>query len=174
MKNFIKIPRILSIKTVEGFKITCIFNNGETRIIDFTELFRKWDVKKTDPEFILTDVNEFKNVWLRNSTLSWKNVKIILTDFEGNNIIQPFELSPDLLFKNSIPILKSGNRFYFGTIIKKLRLQKGMTQLKLAEVSGTSKTYISRVENDLIEPELSTLYKIVEIGLGKRLRIDIK
>lgn len=40
----------------------------------------------------------------------------------------------------------------------------------MATLSGTSKTYISRVENNLIEPEFSTLYKIVEVGLGKKLR----
>jgi len=174
MKNTVKIPRILKIKSIDGLNISCVFNNGETRTIDFSYLFKKWEVKTTDPEFILANENEFKKVSLRNQTLSWDNVKIHLTDFEGNDVIHPYELSPDILFENSKPILKSGHRYFFGTIIRKLRLQKGMTQVKLAEVSGTSKTYISRVENDLIEPELSTLYKIVEIGLGKSLRIEIK
>jgi DNA-binding XRE family transcriptional regulator len=174
MKNTLKIPRILKIKSIDGFTISCIFNNGETRTIDFSDLFKKWGIKRTDPEFILTDEKEFKKVSLRNQTLSWENLKIPLTDFEGNETYLPYELSPDVLFENSKPAIKSGHRYFFGTIIKKLRLQKGMTQVKLAEVSGTSKTYISRVENDLIEPELSTLYKIVEVGLGKSLRIEIK
>jgi transcriptional regulator with XRE-family HTH domain len=49
-----------------------------------------------------------------------------------------------------------------------------LSQDQLAALSGTSKTYISRVENDLIEPELSTLYKIVELGLGKKIKVEIE
>jgi hypothetical protein len=41
MKKTIKIPRILKIKSVKGFNVYCIFNNGETRLIDFKELFNK-------------------------------------------------------------------------------------------------------------------------------------
>ena len=51
--------------------------------------------------------------------------------------------------------------------------EKGLSQQDLAVLSGTSKTYISRIENNLIEPEFSTLYKIVEVGLGKKLKVEI-
>ena len=164
MKNTIKVPRILKIESINGFNLTCVFNNGESRVVDFSELFKKLKVKKGDPEFILTDQREFKKVTLRNRTLSWDNVKISLLDFYGNELVYPFEMSPEVLFENSKP----------NKIIKGFRRQKGMTQNQLAEVSGTSKTYISRLENDLIEPELSTLFKIIEIGLGQKLIIDIK
>lgn len=174
MKNTIKVPRILKIESINGFNLTCVFNNGESRIVDFSDLFKKLKVKKGDPEFILTDQREFKKVTLRNRTLSWDNVKISLLDFDGNELEHPFEMSPEVLFENSKPNNTSNNRYYFGKIIKGFRRQKGMTQNQLAEVSGTSKTYISRLENDLIEPELSTLFKIIEIGLGHKLIIDIK
>lgn len=49
-----------------------------------------------------------------------------------------------------------------------------MSQEELAKLSGTSKTYISRIENNKIEPEFTTLYKIIEIGLGKRIIVEIK
>ena len=172
MKKTIKIPRILKIKSVKGFNLYCIFNNGETRVIDFKALFNKWKVTKKDPEYLLLDENEFKKVALRNQTLSWKNVKIELTDIKGNKIIQPYELSPDILYKNSQPA-QGTKQFFFGSIIKDERMKKGISQQDLATLSGTSKTYISRIENNLIEPEFSTLYKIVELGLGKKIKVEI-
>src|SRR5579872_3670036 len=174
MKKTIKAPRILKITSVKGLTITCIFNNGETRELDFKELFKKWKITKKDPEYVLLDEVEFAKVALRNQTLSWKNVSTELPDLDGKMIAHPFEIGPDVLYKESKPAANQNHHFYFGSIIKKTRIRKGMTQDKLAERSGTSKTYISRVENDLIEPELSTLYKIVEVGLGKKIKVEIK
>jgi DNA-binding XRE family transcriptional regulator len=174
MKRTIKIPRILKIKSVKGFIVSCIFNNGETRVIDFAQVFKKWKVGKNDPEYILLNENEFKKVSLQNQTLSWKNVKIELPDLNGNVTIHPYEVGPDVLYKESLPADKPQHKFFFGSIIKKTRIRNGLSQHELASLSGTSKTYISRVENDLIEPELSTLYKIVELGLGKKIKVEIK
>jgi DNA-binding XRE family transcriptional regulator len=174
MKKMIKIPRILKIKSIKGFDVFCIFNNGETRVIHFKELFDKWKIKRDDPEYLLLDEAEFRKVGLRNQTLSWKNVKIVLPDLKGNLMIHPYELGPDMLYKNSHVVADPMNKFFFGSIIRKTRIRKGMSQDELAAMSGTSKTYISRIENDLIEPELSTLYKIIELGLGKKIRIEIK
>ncbi len=47
-----------------------------------------------------------------------------------------------------------------------------MTQSELALKSGTSKHYISRLENNKSDIELLTLKKIVEAGLGKKLVIE--
>ncbi|MHA8099664.1 helix-turn-helix domain-containing protein [Aquirufa aurantiipilula] len=38
---------------------------------------------------------------------------------------------------------------------------------------GTTKSYISKIENDVKEVRLSTLKKIVEVGLGGQLHISI-
>ena len=48
-----------------------------------------------------------------------------------------------------------------------------MTQEELAQKSGTSKHYISRIENDKSNIEVMTLKKIVE-GFGKRLEINFE
>lgn len=173
MKKTIKMPRILKIKSIKGFNLYCIFNNGETRVIDFKKLFSIWGVTKKDPEYLLLNENEFKKVSLRNQTLSWKNIKIELTDIKGNKIIHAYELSPDILYKNSQPTKETKHEFFFGSIIKNTRIKKGLSQQDLATLSGTSKTYISRIENNLIEPEFSTLYKIVELGLGKKIKVEI-
>lgn len=173
MKKTIKIPRILKIKSIRGFNIYCIFNNGETRVIDFNQLFQKWKICKEDPEYLLLNEKEFKKVSLHNQTLSWENVKIELVDIKGNKAFHPYELSPDVVYENSQPTQETKHEFFFGSIIKNTRIKKGLSQQELALLSGTSKTYISRIENNLIEPEFSTLYKIVEVGLGKKLKVEI-
>lgn len=59
-------------------------------------------------------------------------------------------------------------------MIKQARKDAGLTQEELAQKSGTSKHYISRLENNKADIELLTLKKIIEAGLGKRLQIAIK
>jgi transcriptional regulator with XRE-family HTH domain len=59
-------------------------------------------------------------------------------------------------------------------LIKKTRTELGLTQEELAERSGTTKHYISRVENNRTGIEVSTLKKIIEGGLGRRMKITIQ
>ena len=65
-------------------------------------------------------------------------------------------------------------QFKLGEIIHEARIQKGLTQDELAAKSGTSKSYISRLENNVKEVRFSTLQKIVELGLGGKLELAIK
>ncbi|KQX15167.1 helix-turn-helix domain-containing protein [Flavobacterium sp. Root420] len=64
--------------------------------------------------------------------------------------------------------------FKIGAMIHEARLQKGMTQEQLAEKAGTTKSYISKIENNVKEARFSTLQKIVEIGLEGRLELSIR
>lgn len=64
--------------------------------------------------------------------------------------------------------------FKIGAMILEARLQKGLTQEELAEKSGTTKSYISKIENNVKEARFSTLQKIVERGLGGQLELSIK
>lgn len=64
--------------------------------------------------------------------------------------------------------------FKLGALIYEARLEKGLTQQELAEKCGTNKAYISRVENDIKDVRISTLQKIIEIGLGGQLKLSIK
>ncbi len=63
--------------------------------------------------------------------------------------------------------------FMIGEMIKEERRLANMTQEELAEKAGTKKAYISRIENGKSDIQLATLYKIIEIGLGKRLDLVI-
>ena len=63
--------------------------------------------------------------------------------------------------------------FKIGALIHEARLEKGLTQKELAEKVGTTKSYISKIENDIKEVRISTLQKIVEAGLGGKLQLSI-
>ncbi len=85
----------------------------------------------------------------------------------------PFEIGADILLKYSQPE-KTDLMIRIGRIVREARIKAGMSQQELALVSGTSRTYISRIENDRSDIELATLSKIIETGLGKRLEILVK
>jgi len=61
-----------------------------------------------------------------------------------------------------------------GVFRHQARLEKGLTHEELASKSGTTKSYISKIENSIKEARISTLQKIVELGLGGHLELSIK
>ncbi|MBK8448552.1 MAG: helix-turn-helix transcriptional regulator [Saprospiraceae bacterium] len=69
---------------------------------------------------------------------------------------------------------KGYESFKLGILLQKARLEKGLTQEELADRCGTNKGYISKIENDIKEVRISTLQKIVELGLGGQLKLSIK
>ncbi len=64
--------------------------------------------------------------------------------------------------------------FAIGEFIKEERRLSKMTQEQLAEKTGTKKSFISRIENGKSDIQLSTLYRIFEIGLGKKISFTIE
>jgi transcriptional regulator with XRE-family HTH domain len=47
-----------------------------------------------------------------------------------------------------------------GSVIKNSRKKKGQTQIEFAEACGITQTYLSQIESNLKEPNLSTLKSI--------------
>lgn len=71
--------------------------------------------------------------------------------------------------------LESGyENFKMGALIHDTRIQLGITQEQLAKRVGTSKSYISKIENNIKEARISTLQKIVELGFGGQLELSIR
>ena len=64
--------------------------------------------------------------------------------------------------------------FKIGVMLQELRKESGMTQEQLAEKCGTTKTYISRIENDASDIRLSTLMRIIREGFGRHLRFNVE
>jgi DNA-binding XRE family transcriptional regulator len=172
MRQKLKIPRIIKIEKIDGFVIQCMFNNGESRLLDFKKIFNEWNVSPDDIEYKLLDLKEFKKVKLRNFTLSWSNIKIEIKNEIGQIEKYPYEIGPDVLFQLSEQI--DSNDTKLGNIIKSARLKAGLTQEQLAMRSGTTRFYISRIENNKTDVEMSTFRKIIEAGLGKQLKLIIE
>ena len=173
MRKAIKIPRILKINWIKGIIISVVFNNGESRIIDFQKVFNGIGLKEESPAWILTNPEEFEKVSVDNNTLSWPNVNQYIEKLDGSRIKVPFEIGADVLLKYSNPE-KSEFMHEIGKLVKENRLKSGLTQQELAIKSGTTRNYISRIENERSDIELGTLRKIIETGLGKKIDIQIK
>lgn len=57
--------------------------------------------------------------------------------------------------------------------LKEVRKGKGMTQQELAELVGTKKSNISRLESGRYNPSLDFLIKVAD-GLGKQIQMKVK
>ncbi|PIY07777.1 MAG: transcriptional regulator [Flexibacter sp. CG_4_10_14_3_um_filter_32_15] len=69
---------------------------------------------------------------------------------------------------------KNSKAFAIGELIKEARKEAQLTQTQLAEKAGTTKNYISRIENGQSDIQMTTLFRIIELGLGKQLSFTIK
>jgi HTH-type transcriptional regulator/antitoxin HipB len=63
--------------------------------------------------------------------------------------------------------------FKLGVMLQEMRKEQGMTQEQLAEKCGTTKTYISRIENNASDIRLSTLMRIINAGFGGHLQLSV-
>ncbi len=63
--------------------------------------------------------------------------------------------------------------FVISEVLKEARREAKLTQQQLAEKVGTKKSYISRLENGKCDIQLSTLYRIFEEGLGRKVSLII-
>jgi DNA-binding XRE family transcriptional regulator len=173
MKNLRSIPRILKINAVDGYLVSLLFNNGESRIVDFEHVLK--NVLKKSPGklgyALLDNYSLFARISIIGTTVGWIEIGISSKDFSGETAFHPYEIDPLILFNHSeLDVLRNPS---MGLKIRSARIAAGLTQEELAKRSGTSKHYISRLENNKSDIELLTLKKIIEAGLNKNLRIEI-
>jgi DNA-binding XRE family transcriptional regulator len=64
--------------------------------------------------------------------------------------------------------------YYIAELIKEKRKEAKLTQQQLAEKLNVNRTYISKIERAVGDIRISTLRRIVEIGLGGTLQISVK
>ena len=63
--------------------------------------------------------------------------------------------------------------FKLGVLLQDLRAKEGMTQEELANKCGTTKSYISRIENNASDIRLSTIMRIFREGFGKQIKLFV-
>jgi HTH-type transcriptional regulator / antitoxin HipB len=61
--------------------------------------------------------------------------------------------------------------YVISEMLKEARKEANLTQEELAQKVGTKKSYISRLENGKCDIQLSTLYRIFEVGLSRRINL---
>lgn len=76
------------------------------------------------------------------------------------------------IYKFDTPILLPYYIMNLGMTIKNLRKKKGLKQNELASNVNITQTYLSQIENNIKEPNLSTL-KLISEGLGVPMPIVI-
>ena len=63
--------------------------------------------------------------------------------------------------------------FKLGVMMQEMRKEKQLTQEQLAEKCGTTKTNISKIENNTLDIRRGTLMQIVQKGLGGQLKFSV-
>jgi DNA-binding XRE family transcriptional regulator len=173
-KKFRNLPKILKINEInkKSLTISVLFNNGENRILDFKQIFSSWELTTTDPEYLLIQPKEFDKVILENNTLVWYNVPLFISGKNGEKIQVPFDVGADVLY--SLSVMDDKRTFSLGKMFKNWRLEAKLTQEEVAQRAGTTRTYITKIENDKQDIEIKTFIRIIEAGLGKKLKLTIE
>jgi len=64
--------------------------------------------------------------------------------------------------------------FMVGELLKETRKAMHLTQEELADKTGTKKSYISKLENGKVDAQISTIYKLFEDGLNKKINLVVE
>lgn len=165
--------KILKISEVRYPDITFISRNGEHRKINLRDYFRKISLGKRDFGYeLIRDPELFKTVELENNALAWKKLSKEIKLPGGTKLNTYFHLDPVMTIENSVAESFETNR-QIGVKLRYLRKELQLSQEELAAKIGSTKHYISKVENARTDIELKTLQKIFEVGLNKKVFITV-
>lgn len=64
--------------------------------------------------------------------------------------------------------------YFIAELVREKRKEAHLTQQELADRLNVKRTYISKIERAVGDIRISTLRKIVEVGLGGTLQINVK
>ncbi|NJB84313.1 DNA-binding XRE family transcriptional regulator [Lewinella marina] len=166
------LPRVLKITEITKGKIFCVFNTGEYRIVDLKKFAADYELTNDlRLQKLISNQEELTQAVVDSGTLSFPSIQQTLKLSNGQTYSVSFDLDPIMLYESSVEDIEREKKNRIGEQLKAARKSAGMTQEELASRVGTSKGYISRIENNRSDIELSTLRRIIEVGLNKRLAI---
>lgn len=64
--------------------------------------------------------------------------------------------------------------FFIAELVREKRKEAKMTQEELAQKLNVNRAYISKIERAVSDIRISTLRRIIEVGLGGKLEINVK
>lgn len=163
---------ILKINEVKGFHVYCVFSNGEYRVIDIKKFLDSRELSDDSILRNLYDEKRVKGVIVKNATLTWPEIKKVTRLSNGMEFEVELDLDPIVLYENSEIDEERDSAYQLGRALKKARKSVGITQEELAQRVGTSKSYISKIENSKSDIGYKTLRKIIEVGLNKKIVIE--
>ncbi len=172
MKRKIATIRIKEIYRIEGFSVFCLFSNEEYRYVDFEAIFSKWKIAPNDPEYPLLQILDFQKVSLLNGTLTWENIRTALQDEKGNLVSHAYQIDPLVLYQNS-QVDTDKMLDNLGLLLKNERIKSVLSIQEVAQKSGVSEEYITKLENEKSNIELLIIRDILKKDLGKSLQIKV-
>ncbi len=95
--------------------------------------------------------------------------------YVNDNKIRDYDIVLDTEFgtpgsKERIKAEEEAYAFYSGQILKDARVGESVTQNELASRIGSTKSYISKIENGVMVPSVGTFYRIIN-ALGLQVEI---
>jgi DNA-binding XRE family transcriptional regulator len=119
-------------------------------------------------------LNGFRNNYLKEIKSRKEYENCMSQNLKSKNYLLNLEKADENNTKKRDELEAGYEAFRIGAMIHNTRIEMGMTQEQLADKVGTSKSYISKIENDIKEARLSTLQKIIELGFGGKLELNIR
>lgn len=151
--------RIKSVKPLDSFVISVIFQNGVEKTYDMKRLFHVF------PQFTvfetITGLFEQVKVDTGGYGISWNDE----LDLDAEEI---WEEGIDTGIRHELTIYEA-----IATNLVEAREQKGMTQKELSEATKIYQADISKIERSLSNPSVSTLQRLAD-GLGMKLIIKFE
>lgn len=98
-----------------------------------------------------------------------------MNSFAGNGVLSSYDDVLDAKYgKEGTPEREEFHRqamaYYMGEVLQEARKEEHITQVELARRTGTSKSYISRIEHGLIDPTMSSFMRLIN-ALGLRFEL---
>lgn len=154
--------KIESVEALEKFKIRVKFHTGKTVIYDVSE-----DIKTQEFYKPIADIpGLFESVKVCESSgfVVW----------EHESLSERIDIPYDIIEHDGIEIEPhevqyTGLNALVSEIIR-IRNEKGISQTKLAEMSGVKQPIIARLETERVMPRIDTIFKILD-ALGTRLTV---
>ncbi len=94
------IYQIKNILNIEHYKITCLWNTGEVRVIDLEKKLNEWGDHDKSVYRKLLNEQLFKTVKCDGTTLYWEGLATVI-ETDGTKHPAPLDLDPQTLFEQS-------------------------------------------------------------------------